>query len=87
MSKHSPSKKMKDKKEEKVKVQEEKADEEDEEEESLLEEEEEENKVKKMNQHVHQRGDTSEEEVEVKIREICNVFITINVTILSMNAR
>jgi len=52
MSKHSPSKRMKDKEEEKVEVQ----------------EEEEENIVQNMNQHLYQGGDTPKEEVEVKIR-------------------
>ena len=56
------------------------------EEEVHLEEVEEESRIMKMNQLHHQGGDTSKEEpVEVRIRGICNVFIAINLAILSMN--
>ena len=87
MSKHSLSKRMKDKEEDKGEVQEEEEVElKEEEEEVHLEEVEEESRILKVNQLHHQGGDTPEEEpVEVRIREICNVIIVINLAILSMN--
>ena len=87
MSKHSLSKRMKDKEEDKGEVQEEEEEESEEvEEEAHLEEVEEESKIMKVNQLHHQGGDTPEEEpVEVRIRGICNVFIAINLAILIMN--
>jgi len=81
MSKHSPSKRMKDK----VDAQEDEVDVEEEEEEAILEEVEEDNRVQKIKQHMHQMGDYTEEVKEVKTREICNVIIAVNLIILSMS--
>lgn len=57
MRKHYPTKRIKDKEEDKVEVQEEEEDTKEKVEEDLLEEEEEENKVQKINQYMHQ-GET-----------------------------
>ena len=85
MSKHFPSKKMKDKIQEKVEAQQEEENQEEDEEEALLEEVEEENRVLKINQHMHQEGYTPKEVEELKIREIYNVIVVKNLIILSMS--